>query len=421
VIRVPERGTVDVPIVAWREASRSPVFWSLVERGVVTVEQLRGGRARLTGGCYVGRSRVAEGLVLEMHEKIAGSLAALLRFASGTDFRVKHVPGPSSELGPLIALLVTHSVDAVRRYAARGRLFMYEKLSKKGSLVGGRLDVARTTRLWARGLRHLAAFDKNVVTFNLPINRSILSALREVERIGRLIQLPRDVVARVRTMALLFDDCRNAEVLFGARTEAARRAEKLAESASDKAIADMLALAAIILSHESFEHDSSLAGTAPRSWFLNLESLFERAVRETMRAAVGSTGSVVAGRLSPPPIFPPRSDAFRANPDLVIRRGSSLPCVGDVKYKQWSRLPSASDVYQLLVHASAFGAKQAFLVFPGDAFDVQVLGDAVTGARASTYGVDVRVLDDDIKTMLQDLGVLSSPVVTARGAPSGAA
>lgn len=421
VIRVPERGTVDVPMASWREASRSPVFWSLVERRVVTVEQLRGGRVRLTGGCYVGRSQVADGLILEMHEKVAGSLAALLHFASGTDFRVEHVPGPSSELGPLIALLVTQFVESVRRYAARGRLFMYEKLSMKGSLVGGRLDVTRTVRLWARGLRHLAAFDKNVVTFDLPINRTVLSGLREVERIGRLIQLPRDVVARVRTMALLFDDCRNAEVLFGARAEAARRAEELAESASDKGVADMLALAAIILSHESFEHDSAFAGTAPRSWFLNLETLFERAVRETMRSAVGATGSVVSGRSSPPPIFPPRSDAFRANPDLVIRQGTSSPCIGDVKYKQWSRLPSASDVYQLLVHASAFDAKQAFLVFPGDDFEVHVLGESVTGARTSTYGVDVRALDVHIKAMLQDLGVLSSTVFTAGNAPAGAA
>lgn len=424
VIRVPERGTVDLTIAAWRDVSRSPVFWSLVERGVVTVEQLRGGRVRLTGGCYVGRSRIADGLVLELHEKVSGSLAALLHFASGTDFRVEHVPGPSSELGPLIALLVTHFVEAVRRYAARGRLFEYEKLSMKGSLVGGRLDMTRTARLRARGLRHLAAFDKNAVTFDLPINRTVLAALREVERIGRLIQLPRDVVARVRTMALLFDDCRNAEVLFGARAEAARKAEKLAESVSDKALADMLALAAIILAHESFEHDTPLGGTAPRSWFLNLESLFERAVRGTMRAMLGSAGTVVAGRSSPPPIFPPRSDAFRANPDLVVHHAATTPCIGDVKYKQWNRLPGASDVYQLLVHASAFAATRAFLVFPADDFEVQVLGDAVTGARASVYGVDVRNLDNHIIAMLQDLGVLSAMSAmtsTASSATAGAA
>lgn len=418
VIRVPERGTIDVPIALWKEASNSPVFWKLVERRVVTVEQLSGARVRLTGGCYVGRSLITENLILEVHEKVVGSLAASLHFASGADFRVEHAPGPSSELGPLIALLVTHFVETVRSYVARGRVFRYEKLSVKGSLIGGRLDMTRTLSLWARGLRHLVAFDKNVVTFDLPINRTILSALREVERVGQLIQLPRDVVARVRTMAMLFDDCRNAEVLSGARAESARRAETLAASTSDKAIADMLSLAAIILSHESFEHDSEGRGTVPRSWFLNLETLFERAVRETMRAAVATNGSVVTGRASPPPIFSQIGNAFRANPDLVIKRGTSSPCVGDVKYKQWGRRPSASDIYQLLVHASAFGANQAFLVYPGEAFDVHVLGDAVTGARTSTYCVDVRVLDVHIKVILQDLGLLSPTAYPAGSAPA---
>jgi 5-methylcytosine-specific restriction endonuclease McrBC regulatory subunit McrC len=407
MIRVPERGNTDVSSTAWKELSRSPRFWSLVERRIVSVEQLPAGCVRLCGGCYVGRSSVSDEVVLELHEKVPGSLASLLRFASGADFRVEHIPGPSSDLGSLIALLVAHFVEAVRQYAARGRQFRYEQEPMKGSLVGGRLDVTRTIGLWARGLRHLAAFEKNVVSFDLPINRTVLAALREVERIGRLISLPRDVVARVRAMAMLFDDCRNAEVLFGTRAEAARRADALASAASDKVTADMLALAAILLSHESFEHDSTHVGTAPRSWFLNLETLFERAVRETMKAAFGSEGTVSSGRAAPLPIFPPRSDLFSANPDLVLRRhGVSRAFVGDVKYKQWGGVPSASDVYQLLVHAAAFESKIAFLVFPFDGFDARVLGNAVTGACVKLYGLDVRELDIHIGRLLGDLGIV---------------
>jgi len=416
-VRVPERGKADVSGAAWKEMSRSPIFWSLVERGVVSVEQLRAGRVRLCGGCYVGRSRVSDGVVLELHEKVPGSLSSLLRFASGADFRVEHIPGPSSELGSLIALLIAHFVEAVRRYAARGRRFQYDKEPMKGSLVGGRLDVTRTIRLWARGLRHLAAFEKNVVSFDLPINRTVLAALREVERIGRLIALPRDVVARVRAMAMLFDDCRTVDVLFGTRADAARRADALASAASDKVIADMLALAAIVLSHESFEHDSARAGTAPRSWFLNLETLFERAVRETMRVAVAPGGAVSSGRSAPLPIFPPKSDTFRANPDLVLRRSVvSSVYIGDVKYKQWGGVPAASDVYQLLVHAAAFHSTDAFLVFPFDSFAARLLGDAVTGARVRLYGLDVRELDSQVRRLLDDLGVVpAAPASIAAG------
>ncbi len=406
-IRVPERGNADVSSAAWKEISRSRVFWNLVERGVVSVEHLRGGGVRFCGGCYVGRSRVSDEVVLELHEKVRGSLASLLRFALGTDFRVERIPGPTSDLGALIALLVANYAESVRRYAARGRQFEYKKESKKGSLVGGRLDLTRTIRLWARGLRHLAAFDKNVVSFDLPINRTVLAALREVERIGRLVPLPASVVAQVRTMAMLFDDCRSVEVLFGTRLDAARRADALAASAPDGVMADMLALAAIILSHESFEHDSTRAGVAPRSWFLNLETLFERAVRATMRTALGSRGVVFSGRSVPLPIFPRKTDVFRANPDLVVRRGDATEVViGDVKYKQWGAFPGASDVYQLLVHAAAFGAAKAFLVFPHDEFDARSLGDAVTGASVKTYGVDVRVLDTQVERLLGDLGII---------------
>jgi hypothetical protein len=92
--------------------------------------------------------------------------------------------------------------------------------------------------------------------------------------------------------------------------------------------------------------------------------------------------------------------------------------VGDVKYKQWAGVPGASDVYQLLVHAAAFDSGKAFLVFPFEEFDARSLGDAVTGASVTTYGVDVRELDDHVEHILNDLGAV--PALGAV-APPGAA
>lgn len=414
VIHVPERGTLELQGAEWRQLSRSAIFWNLVERGILSVEHLRGGRARLKGSCYVGRSRVSDDLIIEMHEKVSGSLTALLGFAAGADFRVEHVPGPSSDLGPLIAILIEHFVDSVRLYASRGRQFQYEKLPMTGSLMGGRLDVTRTAKLWARGLRHIAAFEKSEISFNTPVNRIVLTALREVERIAQMVALPPAVLAQARSMAMLFSDCRNSEVLFGARSEAARQAERLAASTSDKAISDILGLAALVLAHESFDYDRSRGGSAPRSWFLNLETLFERAVRRTIGGVLGNSGQVEHGRRAPPRIFTSISSAFRANPDLVIRhRSTGRPCIGDVKYKQWSGSPAASDIYQLLVHSSAYGADRAFLAFPADEFLAYNLGEAVTGAIVSLYGLDVRRLEQDVASMLQDLDLLSVQAVTS--------
>ncbi|WP_411838910.1 5-methylcytosine restriction system specificity protein McrC [Paracoccus sp. ME4] len=408
VIHVPERGTLDLQSAEWQKVSRSAIFWNLVDRGILSVEQLRGGRARLKGNCYVGRSRVADDLVIEMHEKVPGSLAALLNFSAGTDFRIEHVPGPKSDLGPLIAILIEHFVGAVRLYASRGRQFQYDRIKMTGSLIGGRLDVTRTTKLWAQGLRHLAAFEKNEVAFNTPVNRTILSALREIERIARLVALPPQTLAQARSMAMLFSDCRTAEVLFGARSEAARQAERLAASTSDKALSDILGLASIVLAHESFDYGQNVGGTTPRSWFLNLETLFERAVRRSIESALANSGQVATGRRASPRIFPTVSAAFRANPDLVVRQKSAgRPCIGDVKYKQWSGSPAASDIYQLLVHSSAYEADRSFLAFPADDFFSHDLGEAVTGASVSVYGLDVRRLEQDVSLMLRDLGFLS--------------
>ena len=371
------------------------------------MEYRRGASARLSSGCYVGCSRISENIAIEIHEKVHGSLPALLKFASGSDFRVEQVGSFGTDMGPLIALLAAQLVESVRRYAGRGREFAYERILHQGSLVGGRLHVTKTAGLHSRGLRHLAAFEKNVISFDLPINRTVLMALREVERIGRIIKLPSTVVAHSRALAMVFDDCRSEEVLFGSREQAALMATRLSHEASDKDTADMLALAATVLARESFEGNGDQTLAAPRSWFLNLEMLFERAVRETIRKQIRPIGGVVARERFTKPIFPPRTDQFCANPDIVVELGdSNRTFIGDAKYKQWSSLPSASDVYQLLVHASAFSSEHAFLVFPCERFEAVDLGCSVTGIRTIAYGVNVCRLDEGVREVLEHLGLL---------------
>ena len=55
-------------------------------------------------------------------------------------------------------------------------------------------------------------------------------------------------------------------------------------ASSDRQHSDLLALAAILLRHESFELGAWLGDSTPRSWFINLERLFEDALlHETNR------------------------------------------------------------------------------------------------------------------------------------------
>lgn len=412
-IRVAERGTTELASQTWAKLAQSASFWALVERGVLSVEHARNGKAMLSGGCYVGRSVVGENLLLEVHEKVRGSLAALLGFASGSDFRVERSQSPSTDMGGLMTLLAAHFVDATRHYAARGRQFTYVAKSMRGSLVGGRLNVPKTLQLHARGLRHLASFEKNTITHNLALNRLVLAALREVDRIRTIVDLSPEVVAGARSMAMVFDDCRGPEVLYGVKAEMAKEAERLSESASDRITADLMSLAAVILSNESFEQAASRRGIAPRAWFLNLETLFERAVRETMRRELRGFGSVSSGKAKPAAIFS-GYDGLSANPDLVIRPLEGAICIGDVKYKRWGGTPKAADMYQLLVHAAAFDAPRAFLVYPSESFAVTSFGRAATGVLTRAYMLEIAVLPDQVRKMLADLSSCSEP--TSMGA-----
>jgi len=417
VIRVPERGRGEVTQAAWRHLASSQAFWGLVEKGVLSVEHLGANRARLVGKCYVGRALVENNIVIEVHEKREGALAALLAHAMRTSFRVEKLKAPASEMGPLIGLLAMQFVEALRRYISSGREFVYQREKRVGSLVGGKLDVTGTIRLHARGLRHLVQFEKNVITQNTPFNRVALAALREVDSLSRIVSVEQSVLAHARALAVLFSDCRDTSVLFGARDELVRLAQRLEAESRDESRRDLIALAMLLLTHESFEHSAATGSVSPRAWFLNLETLFEAAVRNTLNVVSAPGVCVSSGRDGPMPVFPTTANKnYRANPDIVVRGGSASVAVGDVKYKAMDKGPAASDIYQLLVHANAFEASEAFLIYPGDNFSCVDIGTSTANIRVRVFTIDSRNLADHIGQLFTTLGVLgdaTAPVETA--------
>jgi 5-methylcytosine-specific restriction endonuclease McrBC regulatory subunit McrC len=404
LVRIPERGHVDVDASTWRRLTSDEAFWRLVDRGIIGVSYRSRERMRIHGSCYVGRAFCA-GLTVEVHEKINGALAALLQSATHGAFRIERAFAPSSELGELVALLVHQFLNAVSSYANAGRGRLYASTSHVGSLVGGKLNATRTIRLHTRGLRHLVHYEKQVLTCNTPVNSILLATLREIERLAALIDISTAELARSRGLAMLFSDCRNATILFGSRESLVRLANDLGKSRHPELVRDLLALAGVLLAHESFEHSAERVGTAPRAWFLNLESLFETAVRNALQNICGAQFSVRKGSLVARRVFEEASGEFRAHPDLVLTpiEGSTV-AAGDVKYKTWSATARAPDLYQLLVHASAFESPVCFLIFPGDTFDFRYLGRSTTGVLTWLFAVDVRNLTEDLRQVLLEIG-----------------
>ena len=226
----------------------------------------------------------------------------------------------------------------------------------------------------------------------------------EVGRICHLVGIEPDDAARARGIALLFSDCRDTQVLVGDRADLVRLASNLTTSNLTVQQRDIAALASVILAHEGFEGLTDSGLLVPRSWFLNLEQLFEQAVISLLREVVPPGTFVSHGRMNPQPIFERETLVYQAHPDIVLVHESGRVTVGDVKYKNWLGTAVASDLYQLLVHTSAFSGSTSFLVFPHDEYQARSLGEAVTGPDAWLFALDVSNLTDSVARMAGDLG-----------------
>lgn len=405
-VKVPERRRRRLDPSVWRALEHQSDFWTLRDRGVVKVHALGPNVVELEGTRYVGRCEIGE-VTLEFVEKIEGALASLLGYAASDSFRLLLTDAPASKLGDLAVLLLREFIARARAYVTAGIQFRYVPLQDEGTLAAGRLDVPGTVALRARGKLHRAAFRRSVIVRDLPINKVLLAALREVERLAQILPVPSGDLAQARGLCLYLDEARTADVLFGRRADWADRARTLASEWEDAQQRDLLALAAVVLSHESFEASDLLGSRVPRSWFLNLEHLFEVAVRRELQTVLHDRADVEPGSATHPRIFD-RGESFGADPDIVVRP-HAVGAVGDVKYKDWPGAEGVqklhADLYQLLVHAAAFGAPLAFLVFPHNRYEKRYLGRSATGCDTWITAVDVRDLESGTQALVSDLGL----------------
>jgi|DewCreStandDraft_4_1066084.scaffolds.fasta_scaffold07785_4 5-methylcytosine-specific restriction endonuclease McrBC regulatory subunit McrC len=402
MVSVPERGVLDLSASTWSRVRSNAVLWALVDRNILSVSQLSGGRARLQGSCYVGRVML-DRVVLDLTEKIPGALVALLQSATSDSFRIEHLPSSASDLGALISLLVRQFLRVTRTYVSAGREFEYRALPSASAMVSGRLNTTRTLKLRARGLRHLLAFERSTIRKNTAKNRILSAALREIGKLARLVAIPADDLALARGLSMIFSDCHDAELLFGCREHIVKTTLRLASAAQSAKDRDLLYLASVVLSHESFEHGADGANTVPRAWFLNLENLFQIAVQRKFQERYAGQVGTAAQMGKNAPLYPEQANSYRANPDLVFLRNGVADAIGDVKYKTWSTTPAASDLYQLLAHASAVGTRCAFLIFPGHQYEERDLGPSASGCRTWLFSVDVRNLPAHLWNVLSRL------------------
>ncbi|MGH7641715.1 MAG: 5-methylcytosine restriction system specificity protein McrC [Candidatus Dormibacteria bacterium] len=401
-VTLAERGSQDISPAVWAILAQAPSFWTLVDRGVLSVAQISPGTMRLSAGPYVGRALVAD-VLIEVVEKVAGSLQSLVIHAASSAFKVTREPTIASEVGGLTKLLVRAFLERVSEYLGSGREFHYVPLAAVGPLAGGRLLVGRTANLWARGLIHQLAFERTLPTRRTRLNRVILATLREVEEIATDAELTARDILTLRTYEDIFTDCLDREVIFEPAAVFAAEADSLARDITDERIEDMLTLAAVLLAHEGFEPHPTLQATVPRTWFLNLENLFQREMRRVLDAASRPWLRADTAATWQRSLFDGLPGPFRVFPDFVLHHEGEFFCVGDAKYKTLDGPPLAADVYQLLAHAAAFDTDRCFLAYPGSTFGATHLGQSVTGCDTWVFTVDLAAAADSASAILRAL------------------
>ena len=405
-VTVVERRAKVVSSDEWLAISTDSGFSDLVARDILNASIEKRGRGwRLNAGNHVGRALLG-GVEVQIEEKVPGAFAAMVEILAPAALKIANaatplVPGQHPE-----EILVSLFLASSRSYLSGAKIFEYQTSGTTGAFVSGRLDVPRTIALRARGTRHKVASKRTYLSDDVPLNRIVFAALGDVLANSQHTSLRPKFVATARALRAAFTDAvqpdpyvRRAELIEIAIAEAENAGRR-------REVQEVAALAGAILQAASLSETATYQGTAPRSWFLNLENFFERAVRHCARIELDGT-AVVTGPILRPPLFSTLPHRYRANPDVVIS-SSGQTVLLDAKYKDLQVLPSTQDIHELLAHAAAYNAERAALIYPSEStFSVRPLGQSATGCELWIFEINIVNLRKSIQEVLATIGLLN--------------
>ena len=392
-----------------------------MDAGYVSLRRLGLDRWEIRGHKYVGQARSSD-VELQIVEKQPGSLLSLIKAATGAELRIEAVDSPEGVFDVVSKRLMGVFADAAGRYIAERRVPRYAYRDAASPALSGSLDMASTIRLHATGRRTLFAYKQGFVVRDEPLDRLVLAGLCELDRAGPVLGLDAQTLYDARWFAGALEAVRDERFISTPTPDFLAIADALEQdqTTSDEDV-DLARLAAVALLHQGFDPGQTGAGAVPRAWFVDLERLFEQAVRRTLGELL-EDDDVDRGEQYERRMFS-GLDTSRTNPDVVVHRDGRTRFVGDVKYKnlgegapgggdasdEQTGKASRSDLYQLLVHTASLQAERAFLVYPGEYYACQHLGRSATGSETWTVQVRVLRLENDLRRFAAEVG-LSSPL-----------
>lgn len=323
------------------------------DRSIVRVQPVDPDRWAVRVSDAVGVLVVGD-LELTVAPKIPTDHLLYLFARSGEVPRLDEAPAHGRTSASLWELVARAFIEATERLLRLGLIRDYQEIAETLDAASGRIEVLGTARLYYSGRLALdCVYDD--FSFDTPLNRVVLAAVREVANSPRLPDPLR--LRSVRLLAWL-DGVGDLE-LFDLTVEIDRRTRHYDGP---------VRLARHILRHVG----RHLTGGAEASWSFLIRT--PEMVEQGLRAAL-------ADRLGPARVrkghLQLAGSTLTFNPDLVFDGGRAI---GDVKYKlsrgEWDR----ADLYEVIAFAEAYRASQGLILRfrePG----VPAIADLAVGAK----------------------------------------
>jgi 5-methylcytosine-specific restriction endonuclease McrBC regulatory subunit McrC len=395
---VRERSSLQLDPTPYRLLEESADAWKLIRAGVIELQRTSRHTQAIRAGNFVGHAILGE-QVLVIDEKIRGALAGLLAASSNVDGKLIDVPAGVDSHSDLIHFFVARFVELLSAYVSVGRERRYVRRVERTSIPRGKLLLSESIRLAAVGRADRVVVARSELSADTDVNRLLALGLRAADHIlsghGSSASL-----SRVRALAMLFEDAdihRLQRYSFALLDQEFSRVLAVEASGPRKAA---LQLARILTLH--FGLSVRAEDTAPFTWLVNLESLFEQATRSALAASAPEYDLLVSDWRSTQEYLL-NEDRYRAEPDIVFRSHNRARAIADTKYKSLDGSPQHDDVYQLFAHADAYDVPIAMLIYPGEKFTEQSLGASSSQRLVTVVEVRPTHLTEDAQALLAGL------------------
>jgi 5-methylcytosine-specific restriction endonuclease McrBC regulatory subunit McrC len=404
-IDVRERSTQSVTRAQFELMERNEAFWKLVEAGVVTLVRSRETPFGLRANALVGDALIDQNTKLRINEKTDGALKSLLLWSLPEDLRSVAITSPIASNGTILSIFAARFLEMLAAYLQKGRQKLYVRNWERSSLPRGRLDIAATIRLRARGNLTQVAQHRFVLSGDVLANQLLAAAVHEAEALLRSDSRNSEVLAAARLYSPILADVDAFRILRSTQRARADLFERaLSEGRGFAELHNALLFARPLVLHSGI-WASAVEGSVPDAYFLSLESLFEDAVRTVVRGLTSSQYKVVKGASLRPALFRALPERYIADPDIVFVSDQFKTVVADCKYKDLESTPSHSDVYQLLSHCTCLASNTGVLIYPGEISSCNKLGTTVGSVDVWCITARPTHLSEDLQQSLTALGL----------------